>query len=72
MSKTDYYEIVRQKLKLGPLYAPKHKKILELMKIFWNDDEIKLLSHFDSCDKINSLKQLSERTGMSRQEIKNM
>jgi len=72
MSKTDYYEIVRQKLKLGPLYAPKHKKILELMKIFWNDDEIKLLSHFDSCDKLNSLKQLSERTGMSRQEIKNM
>ena len=33
MSETDYYEIVRQKLKLGPLYAPKHKKILEFMNM---------------------------------------
>ena len=27
MSEIDNYEIVRQKLSLGPLYAPKHKKI---------------------------------------------
>ncbi len=70
MTEVDHYEIVRQKLTLGPLYAPKHKKILELMKIFWNDEEIELLSHFNSCDTLTTLKELSERTSMSRQEIK--
>ncbi|MFX1388034.1 MAG: 4Fe-4S dicluster domain-containing protein [Promethearchaeota archaeon] len=70
MVEIDYYELVRQKLALGPLYAPKHKKVNELMKIFWNDEEIKVLSHFESCDKPTSLMQLVKRTGMSREEIK--
>ena len=43
MTKIDYYETVRQKLVLGPLKAPKHRKVTKLMKIFWNEDEIKLL-----------------------------
>ncbi len=70
MTEVDYYETVRQKLVLGPLYAPKHRKIKKLMKVFWNEEEIQLLSHFDSADKNNSLKQLVERSGMTKDEIK--
>ncbi|MFW9829250.1 MAG: 4Fe-4S binding protein [Candidatus Thorarchaeota archaeon] len=72
MSKIDYYEIVRQKLVLGPLTAPKHKKIIKLLKIFWKEEEIKLLSHFESADKWNSLTQLSERSGLPKDKIKSM
>ncbi len=58
MTEIDYYDIVRQKLILGPLIAPKHRKIIKLMKVFWNEEEIKLLSHFDSAEKWNSIRQL--------------
>ena len=70
MTEVDYYETVRQKLVLGPLNAPKHRKIKKLMKVFWNEEEIKLLSHFDSADKQVSLKQLEERSGIPKDEIK--
>ncbi len=70
MTETDYYEIIRQKLKLGPLYAPKHKKVDELLRIFWTEDEAKLLSQFNSCDTLTSLNELAERTGMSKEDIK--
>jgi len=70
MTETEYYELIRQKLKLGPLYAPKHKKVEELMRIFWTEDEAKLLSQFNSCDTPTSLNELEERTGLSKKEIK--
>ena len=70
MTEVDYYEIVRQKLTLGPLSTPKHRKITKLMKIFWNEDEIKLLSYFDSADKHITLNQLTERSGLSKVEIR--
>ena len=72
MTEVDYYDIVRQKLVLGPLSSPKHRKVIKLMKVFWNEEEIKLLSHFDSADKHLSLKQLVERSGMSKDEIKQL
>ncbi len=37
MSEVDKYEVVRQKLALGPLTTPKHRKIKKLLKIFWNE-----------------------------------
>ncbi len=52
MAEPDYYEIIREKLTLGPLYAPKHKKVIELLQIFWNEEEIKFLSHFKGTEKI--------------------
>ncbi|MHA2182976.1 MAG: hypothetical protein ACXAAH_16270, partial [Promethearchaeota archaeon] len=70
MTEVDYYETVRQKLVIGPLKAPKHRKITKLMKIFWNEEEIKLLSHFDKADQWTSIKQLEERSGLSKDEIK--
>ncbi|MFX1477339.1 MAG: 4Fe-4S binding protein [Promethearchaeota archaeon] len=72
MTEIDYYDIVRKKLVLGPLSSPKHRKIIKLMKVFWNEEEIKLLSHFDNADKHMSLKQLSERSGMPKDEIKQL
>ncbi|MHA2181249.1 MAG: 4Fe-4S binding protein [Promethearchaeota archaeon] len=70
MTEVDYYEAVRQKLVIGPLKTPKHRKITKLMKIFWNKEEIKLLSHFDRADQWTSIKQLEERSGLSKDEIK--
>ncbi len=46
MTEVDYYDLVRQKLEIGALYAPKHKKITDLLKVFWDEDEIKLLSSY--------------------------
>ena len=70
MSEVDNYEVVRQKLALGPLTTPKHRKIRKLLKIFWNEEEINLLSHFGPADEYNSLKQLQERSGLPKDEIK--
>ncbi|MHA2130478.1 MAG: ATP-binding protein [Promethearchaeota archaeon] len=70
MTEVDYYEVVRQKLKLGKLYAPKHKKVIELLKIFWNEEEIKILSQFEGTDKDISLKKLEEKTEIPRGDLK--
>ena len=72
MTEVDYYENVRQKLVLGPLDAPKHRKIIKLMKVFWDEEEIKLLSHFNPADQYITLKQLEERSGLPREEIKQL
>ena len=72
MTEVDYYENVRQKLVLGPLDAPKHRKIIKLMKVFWDEEEIKLLSHFNPADQYITLKQLVERSGLPREEIKQL
>ena len=69
MSEIDNYEIVRQKLSLGSLYAPKHKKIFELMKILWNEEEIEIISKFEGADKYTSLKSLEESTGIPRDKL---
>jgi Pyruvate/2-oxoacid:ferredoxin oxidoreductase delta subunit len=70
MVEVDHYESVRQKLFLGPLTTPKHRKIIKLLKVFWNEEEIKILTHFDSADQYMTLKQLGERSGLPREQIK--
>ena len=70
MNEIDYYEQVRQKLVLGPLFAAKHKKIIKLMKVFWNEEEIKILSHFEKAGNFISAKALEEKTGIPKGEIK--
>jgi len=72
MTESDYYETIRQKLKLGLLFAPKHKKIDKLLRIFWNEEEAEILSHFNGCDKPTTVRELADRTGKSKQEIKNI
>jgi len=70
MIESDNYEALRQKLCLGPLYAPKHKKVFELMKILWNEDEVKILNYLDDADKYNTLEQLERKSGIPKADIK--
>ncbi len=70
MTEIDYYEEVRQRLRLGKLAVPKHKKIIEFFKIIWNEEDIKLLSHFDGPGKLLTAVKLSKRTGMEKSRIK--
>jgi len=72
MTEVDYYEIVRQKLQIGRITAPNHKKIFKLMKIFWNEDEIKILSKFNNVGIKTSRKDLAEKTGKSEEEIEEL
>ncbi|MFX1256598.1 MAG: 4Fe-4S dicluster domain-containing protein [Promethearchaeota archaeon] len=70
MTNSKYYEIVRSKLKLEPFFTPKHKLVFEIMKILWNEEEIKILSYFESADKSISLRKLTEKSGIPKNEIK--
>lgn len=70
MVETDYYDLVRQKLTMGPIQAPNHPKILELLKIFWDEEAIKLLSQFPPAGQRISLSELAEKTGLTISEIR--
>jgi Pyruvate/2-oxoacid:ferredoxin oxidoreductase delta subunit len=70
MVEIDYYDIVRQKMNLGPLLHPKHKKITALLKAFWNEEEIKILAQFETADKSITLKKLEEKTGIAKNDLK--
>ncbi len=70
MIEIDHYEQVRQNLVLGPINAPKHKKIIKLMQVFWNEEEIKILSYFGKVGKWISPKELEEKTGIPKNKIK--
>ncbi|MFX0010792.1 MAG: 4Fe-4S binding protein [Candidatus Hermodarchaeota archaeon] len=72
MSEVDYYDIVRQKMTLGPLTTPKNKKIIKLLKVFWNEEEIKILSHFNKADEYITLSLLEEKSGMPKDKLKKM
>ena len=70
--KLDYYDIVRQKLAVGPLQAPKHEKIFELLKVFWDEDTVKVLAHFPNAGETISLEELAEKSGMEKKQIRRL
>ncbi len=70
MTEIDYYENVRQKLVLGRLFAPKHKKVIELLKVFWNEEEIKILSHLENVGNWISPSKLEKKSGIPKDDIK--
>lgn len=71
MTEIDYYENVRQKLTLGQINPPpRHKLIFKLLKLFWNEEEIKILTHFHSADKSITLEELETKTGIPKEKIK--
>jgi len=70
MTEIDYYEQVRQNLELGPLHAPKHKKVIKLMKVFWDEEEIKVLSHFGKVGNFISKRELSEKSDLPKDKVK--
>ena len=70
MSEADNYELIRRKLKLGAVYAPKHPKIEKLFKILWTEKEATILAHFNGAEEGTSLRELRDRTGLPRDELK--
>jgi len=70
MTEVDYYDQVRQNLELGAVHAPKHKKIMELLKVFWNENEIKVLSHFGKAGNFISKKELAKKSGIPKDKVK--
>jgi len=70
MAESDYYDLVRQKLTLGPLQAPNHPKVLDLLKIFWDEETIKILSYFPPAGQRISLAELSEKSGLTTSEVR--
>ncbi|NHI94504.1 MAG: hypothetical protein EAX96_18580 [Candidatus Lokiarchaeota archaeon] len=70
MSDIDYYEEVRTKLEMGPLFAPKHEATYEIMKILWNEEEIKILYHFPKAYDPIGIQELAEKTGIPKAQLK--
>ncbi|NVM53357.1 MAG: 4Fe-4S binding protein [Candidatus Helarchaeota archaeon] len=70
MSEIDYYEEVRQKLRLGKLAVPKHEKVIEVFKILWNKEDIRLLFHFDRAGKLLTAVKLAKRAGLEKSKVK--
>ena len=73
MTEVDYYENVRQKLTLGQINPPpRHKLVYKLLKLFWNEEEIKIITHFPSADKSITLEELETKTGIPQEKIKDI
>jgi NAD-dependent dihydropyrimidine dehydrogenase PreA subunit len=70
MAIEEVYESVRQKMRLGQLGAPKHKKMLEFLKTLWNEEEIQLLDQFDGAFKFMSARNLAKKSGMDKDKVK--
>jgi len=67
---TDLYETVREKMSMGSIKTPDHEKVIELMKVFWNENEIQLLSHFPKCGKLISVQEIVEKSGKPKDEVR--
>ncbi|TFF87445.1 MAG: 4Fe-4S dicluster domain-containing protein, partial [Promethearchaeota archaeon] len=70
MSDTDYYEKVRQKLSVAGHGAPKHKKVIEFLKVIWTEEEAELLSKMDGVAKLTTARKLSKKTGIDKKTVK--
>ncbi len=70
MTEVDYYDIVRNKLRAGPIGAPKHKKVLEFLRIIWTEEEAKVLSHMEGVRKLTTPRKLAKIAGMEKEKVK--
>ncbi|MHA1266338.1 MAG: 4Fe-4S binding protein [Candidatus Helarchaeota archaeon] len=66
----DVYELVRQKLQIGPIYAPKHKLIYELLKELWDEEEIEVVALFEGIGKLTSPRKLAKISEFSKDKLK--
>ncbi|NVM02062.1 MAG: hypothetical protein HWN67_06980, partial [Candidatus Helarchaeota archaeon] len=72
MTEVDYYDIVRNKLRVGPIGAPKHKKVLEFLRIIWTEEEAKLLSYMEGVRKLVTPRKLAKTAGMDKTKVKEL
>lgn len=65
MAEVDYYEKMRQKLNTVKGFgAPKHKKIMEFLRIIWTEEEAKLLINLEGIGKFEGAGQIAKKAGM--------
>ena len=72
MSNTDHYESVRQKMSIGEVGTPKHKKTIEFLKVLYNEEEIKLLDNFDGAYQGLTAGKLAKKANMDKKVVKKM
>lgn len=73
MSEIDYYEEVRQKLKIGEgLGTPKHERVMDFLRMIWNEEEVKLLNNFDGVGNALSAAKMAKKAGMDKKIVKKM
>ncbi|NHI90961.1 MAG: 4Fe-4S dicluster domain-containing protein [Candidatus Lokiarchaeota archaeon] len=73
MSDVDYYEEVRQKLKIGEgLGTPKHKSVMEFLRMIWNEEEIQLLNNFEKVGETYSVAKIAKKSGMDKNKVREM
>ncbi|MHA1270484.1 MAG: 4Fe-4S dicluster domain-containing protein [Candidatus Helarchaeota archaeon] len=72
MSNIDYYELVRQKLRVGKLGAPKHKKVIDFLKVIWTEEDVKLLCNMDGIGKLITARKLAEKVNLDKKQVKKM
>lgn len=70
MAQTDYYEEIRQKLRLGPIATPKHEKIIEFLKLIWDENDVKLLNHMPGVGALISPIKLAKQMGVDKSVVK--
>ena len=70
MIKDSVYEKLREKISLWPIKVPKTREAIEMLKTLFTDEEAKFLIHFKApYQDAETMDQIVERTGKSREEI---
>ncbi len=72
MVESDPYDIVRQKLAVGPLHPQRHAFVIDLLKVFWDEETAKILALFPSAGERIKLEDLAEKTGMEKKQIRKL
>jgi Pyruvate/2-oxoacid:ferredoxin oxidoreductase delta subunit/DNA-binding Lrp family transcriptional regulator len=55
---------------LGPVNAPKHEKVFDLLKTFWDEETIKVLAHFPMAGEAISVQEVAEKSGIPKEDVK--
>ena len=72
MTEVDHYESVRKKMSIGEVGTPKHEKTIEFLKRLYDEEEIKLLDHFDRAYQMLSAGKLAKKANMEKKKVKEM
>ncbi len=72
MTEIDHYESVRQKMSVGGIGTPKHKKTIEFLKRLYNEEEIQLIDNFERAYQPLSAGKLAIKANMDKKVVKKM
>ncbi len=72
MVNIDPYDLVRQRLAVGPLHPVRHELVMDLLKVFWDEETAKILAHFPSAGERIKLEDLAAKTGMEKKQIRKL